>query len=297
MNYDYGITPDMVDSKKLLALKFTPGEVQFLRNFIMNFGPVTAARAVKFCNLSPGEAKKLKYMYDICAGVVTIETPDDISKHFRKMFGAHKRIGIYDLAISKIQKVPRKAIIGGITDSTFGIYNSKRRSENEKMYNVVDVTTTNIVVRTDLKPILKYKQSRKVDGVIEIKAVNKDGTIDLAVNKQFSRLCNRFIVVASLRRPEFHHGLVEMIAIEGTKVYVYNQTMGDGEMPNYRNGTQRVYDYGFTKQELCPKLMAVSKVMYTYIKGVYQHVEKPNSEFTLFKRVEKPVEEEEVAVG
>lgn len=295
MNYDYGVTPDIVNTKRLLELKFTAQEIQFLKMFISNWGQVTAAKAVKICNLPPEQAKKLKYMYDICTGNVVIESPEDISKHFRRMFGAHRRIGIQDLAVSKIQKVPRKAVVGGIPNGPFSIYNSSRYSANERMYNVIDVTGTNIIIRTDRKPILKYGQAKKIDGVLEIREVNKDGTVDIAFNKNHARLCNRFIVVASLRRPEFHHGMVEMIAIEGTKVYVFNQTMGDGEMPNYKNGTQRVYDFGFTKEELCTKLMHVSKNMFTYIKGVWSCVEKPNSDFTMFKRVEK-TEEEEIAI-
>lgn len=295
MGYDY-VTSEIVNAKRLLELKFTPQEIQYLKTFIDNFGQVTAAKAMKFCNLPPEQAKKLKYMYDICIGAVVIDSPDDISKHFRRMFGAHRRVGIQDLAVSKIQKVPRKAIIGGIPRNTpFSIYNSANYPESERMYNVIEVTGTNIVIRTDRKPILKYKQAKKIDGVLEIRAVNKDGTVDVAVNKNYARLCNRFIVVASLRRPEFHHGMVEMIAIEGTKVYVFNQTMGDGEIPSYKNGTQRVYDFGFTKQELCPKLMAVSKNMFKYVKGVWSTIEKPNSDFTLIKRIEKP-ESDEIAI-
>lgn len=291
MAYDCNFTSDMVNSSKLLKLKFTQAEIAYLSKFIDAYGQVTAAKAIKLTGINEGSAKKLKYMYDICTGAVTTESPDDLAKHFRKMAGGQRRLGIQDLAVSKIQRVPRKAVIAGIPEGTFSIYNSNRYNENERMYNVIDVTGSNIIIRTDRKPILKYGASRKLDDIIEIREVNADGTVDIAINKANARLCNRFIVVASLRRPEFHHGMVEMIAIEGTKVYVFNQTMGGGEIPSYKNGTQRVYDYGFTSKELCPKLMASAKSIFNYIKGVYSCVDKPNSDFTLIKRVE--VEEPE----
>lgn len=271
------------DDNMLLKLKFTQQEINALKNVVNCFGVVTPNKAVQL-GYDPTFARKLKYMYDIASGRIIIESPDDLSKHLRKMFGAHRRIGIQDLAVSRLQKVPRKALLGNIPDGKFELYNSKHYGING-MYDVVNVTSSNIEIRTDRKPVLKHKESKKLDGVIEITQVNKDGTINLVVNRQYARLCNRFIVVASLRRPEYYHGMVEIICIEGTKIYVFATTMREGEIPSYKNGTQRVYDYGFFKQEIKRKLMNTASVIYKNLCGVYATTEEGNMDFQTLKPI------------
>lgn len=282
------------DENMLLKLKFTPQEIDALKTVVNCFGVVTPNKAMQL-GYNPEFARKLKYMYDIASGRVVIESPDDLSKHLRKMFGAHRRIGIQDLAVSRLQRVPRKALLGNIPDGKFEMYNSKHYGM-QGMYDVINVTTTNIEIRTDRKPVLKHKESKKLDGVLEITQVNKDGTIDISVNKQYARLCNRFIIVASLRRPEYYHGMVEIICIEGTKIYVFATTMRDGETPSYKNGTQRVYDYGFFKQEIKRKLMNTASVIYKNLCGVYATTEEGNMDFEMLRREPLPQEEEDMEI-
>lgn len=44
----------------------------------------------------------------------------------------------------------------------------------ERAYKVVDVSGGYITIETDRWPTLKYKQARKVPGVLEIKEIDKE---------------------------------------------------------------------------------------------------------------------------
>lgn len=281
-----------LDENMMLRLKFTKQEIQALKQIFNYFGTVTSAKAQQF-GYPPEVAKKLKYMYDIATGNVIIESSDDLSKHFRKMFGAHQRIGIQHLSASKLNRVPRKCILGNIPAGKFEMYNSKHYSPQDWMYDVLEVTGGHITINTAKKPVLKYKESKKQDGVAEIVAVNKDGTINIEFNRDYARLCNRFIVVASLRRPEYYHAMVEIICIEGTKIYVFAVTMRDSEIPNYKNGSQRVYDYGFFKAEIKRKVMNVASIIYKNLCGVYAQPEEGNTDFEMIKRDVRDDEEDQ----
>ncbi len=274
-------TPDTqisIDVNNLITLGFNMEEIQTLQYIVMNGGKVTPSALTSY-GLDYESAKKIKYMYDIATGKINIESTDDFSKHLRKLFGTHRRIGIQNLALSKLQSVPRKAVIGGIRDETFSIYNSNKYPVNERMYDVVNVTGGRIWVETSRKPVLKFKQAKKLENVIEIIELKQDGKVVVAVDKQYCKLCNRFIIVGSLRRPEFHNGMVEIICIEGTKVYVYANNMGVRESVSYNGGTQRVYDYGFLPNEIQPKLLKVASELYPVISGVYASTNPANSDY------------------
>lgn len=268
------------DVNKLRALGFTLEEINFLGFIVANGGSVSRSELCKN-GLTYEQASRIKYMYDIVIGKTSVESTDDLSKHLRKMFGNYRHIGIQDLAVSRISEVPRKAVIAGITDKTFSVYNSAGKPQNERMYNVVGVTKERIYIETPIKPVLKYKQQKFVDGVIEIKELKGNGNVVVAVDKKYIRLVNRFVIIASLRRPEFHLGMVEIICIEGTKVYVYAQTMGVRDTVKYNMGTQRVYDYGFFNYEIKPKLLAVATELYKLVCGVYAEKVPANQDFIM----------------
>lgn len=271
----FDFNPDM-----LAQLGFNAMEIQTFA-YIMSNGGKTSLNALTQYGISYEEAKKIRYMQDICIGKVIIDSTDDLAKHMRKMFGSMKRIGITDLAVSKIKKVERKAVVAGIQDATYSIYNSKQYPFMERMYNVVDVTGQRIFIETLRKPVLKYKQSKYVEGVLEITELKKDGSVVVAINKQYCRLVNRFVIVGSLRKPEFHHGLIQIICIEGTKLYIYAKSMGIKESINYNMGTERVYSYGFYNQEIKNKLKEVGALMYKHVCGVYASSEPANQDFQM----------------
>ena len=269
-----------LDVNKLTSLGFTMDEINTLSFIVMNGGKTSTTALTKY-GLSYEAARRIRYMYDICIGKVSIESTDDLSKHLRKLFGKHRRIGIQDLAVSKISRVPRKAVVAGITDPTFEIYNSINYPVEERLYDVVNITPTRVVVETTRKPVLKYKQPKHIDGVLEILDVKADGKVTVAFDKRYCKLCNRYVVVASLRRPEFHHGLIEIICIEGTKVYVYARTLGTQEKVRYNMGTQRVYEYGNFAKEINDKLKTVGAKMYKSLCGVYATVHPANQDFRI----------------
>lgn len=266
--------------QQLKKLMFTDEEIDLASNLIRN-GYRLTPQGMQGVNISGEKIEKLKYLYDIASGKKEISSKDDLCKHLRKMFGKHKKIGIGDLALSKISKVPRKAVIGGIKDETFAIYNSNRYTGSDRIYDVTEVSGSRIIIKTERKPIIKRGGAKKIDGIIEIKELTPDKKVILAVDKKYIRLCNRFIIVASLRKPEYHHGLIEIICKEGTKVYVFAMTMKQGERPNYKNGSQRVYSYGFLKKDIKSKLYSVASALYKYLGGVYKTVEPPNADFTM----------------
>ena len=301
-----------LDTNKLMSLGFIPAEIETLQYIIMNGGKVTPM-ALSSYGLDYETAQRIKYMYDIATGKIGIESTDDLCKHLRKLFGKHRRIGIQDLALSKVSRVPRLAVIGGIPKGPYDIYNSKNYPLNERMYEIETISGNRITIKTKRKPVLEYGSEKKVYYVkdletdktnyflkdsdigqavkkdskykvgtaLEIKELLPDKSVIVSVDKEYARVINRFIIVGSLRRPEFHHGMVEIICIEGTKVYVYAQTMNRGDTINYRGGTQRVYDFGYIPGELQPKLMKAATELYQILCGVFATTIPANQDFLI----------------
>lgn len=280
-----------LDIKFLTSLGFTREEINMLQYIISCEGKVTPA-SLTYYNIPYEQARKLKYMYDIATGKKEIDSMNDFAKHLRRMFGQHNRISLLNLPVSKLSKIPRIALIDGIKDEAFAVYNSKRYKGIDMFYtSVIDVYQNRILIETGRKPVLKYKQSKKIDGVIEIKEDKlKNGNIIIAVNKNYSRLCNRYIIVAGLRRPEFHHGLVDILCIEGTKVYVYAITARDGELVKYNANTVRVYDYGWIPNQISGRLMRVAYQIYGKVSGVCANTIPPNADFRLIPPVKKQIQ-------
>lgn len=322
------------DADAMLRLGFTSEEIMVLQNFIMYGEKTTVANMSKY-GIPYQEAQKIKYMYDILTGKVGIDTPDQLVKHLKKMHGGRQKIGIYSLETSKVSTIPRKAVIGGLPPmdgrNPFVIYNSVARKKEDRMYDVVNVTAHKVTIKTNLIPKLPYKDSKKlvkvtdretnrfkyvrdveelpssikknpdgysVNTVAEIKEMRnaRDGKeLLIAFDPQYCRVCNRFIIVASLKHPEFHHGMVEIICIEGSRVYVFAKTAAMSESVKYSGNTQRVYDYGFLPAEIQPKLMKAANEVYKNVCGVLASTEPANSAFEVIppQKVEYEDEEEQ----
>ena len=286
-----------LDPIMLQSLGFSPEEIEVLNFVVMNEGKATVNTMVQYYGIPNEQEQKLKYMYDICTGRVIINTEDDLSKYLRKMFGKHRRIGIHDLEVSKISEIPRTALVAGIPENTpFAIWNSKQYDVTNRMYTVLGVGSGNILIETNRIPTLKYKEPKFIDGILEIKDGPKNGKLQVAINRDYCRLCNRFVIVASMRRPEFHHGMVEIICIEGTKVYVFADTMAAKKYSRYGTNTQRIYDYGFYPFEIQPKLMACASRIYQRLCGVYAQQVQANMDFVLLAPVEKNEPEDELII-
>ncbi len=266
-----------VDKQMLMGLGFSEFEINTLQNILINGGR-TSINSIVGLGLTYEDARRIKYMHDICIGKVVIENTDDLIKHLRRIYRGH-RIGIGDLAVSRISRVNRKAVVAGITDPTFKIYNSKQYKLYDKMYDVVSVTGRRILVETNRKPVLKFKQPKFIEGILEITEVKENGNIIVAFDKRYCKLCNRFIVVGALRKPEFHHGLIEIICVDGTKVYVFAKTLGTRETVSYNMGTQRVYDYGYFAKDIKEKINMAGNMMYRQLGGVHAEIYPANQDY------------------
>lgn len=299
----------------LKYLKFNQTEIDFLLNYVSYFGsPNSYSAIMSNCNkinlnIARNEAYIIKYMYELATENIKISNFNDLSLHYRKIYKLRNStlanykssLGMQDLLTSTVNKVPRKIVIGNIpSDSPFHVYNTR---ESKRVYLVDSISPGgNIVFSTNLKPVLKFKESRELDGVIKIvesQSESKNGFISLSVNKDYYRLSNRLITVASFRRPEFHYGLYNIICLDGTKVYIFNQLMGKGEQPSYKNGTQRVYAYAYSMNKGTLKLKAMANKIYTKLRGVYAVYEKANVDYSPFFKDnsnEEVVKEEEYSI-
>lgn len=274
------------DPVKLISLGFTKDEINYLSSMI-SMGYKINNNTLAQLGLGYEQMQRIKYMYNICCGKVNIETEEELIRHLRKLNNHAIKIGIQNLPVSKIASVPRVAVVAGIKEEPYTIWNSNKYKGKEMLYLVKDVTSSNIEIETSRKPQLKYGSAMKIDGVLEIKGVRANGKAVILFNKKYCRLCNRFIIVATLRKPEFHHGLYKIICSEGTRVYVYARTMGVREGVKYSMGTERVYAFGFFPDEIEPKLRAVAKQVYGLLHGVSSYNEGANQDYVILDKVRK----------
>ena len=284
------------DTDRLLSIGFSLKEVNTLIE-ILESGRKPQVQYMLNLGIPYENARRIHYMYDIEQGKVNIETIDEISKHLKKMAGSGTKIGMADLTPSKIKSIPRKALIEGIKDATFAVYNSSQYPYYERMYNVVNISRTNVTIETSRKPVIKYRQPKFIEGVIAIKELKDDGKVVVSVNKKYCKLCNRFMIVASFKRPEFHHGMVEIVCIEGTKIYVYAKTIGPKDTIKYNMGTQRVYAYGFYGYEISSKLNLVAGEIYNKLKGQYSESYSGNQDYIAIAEEDSDViEDDEIII-
>lgn len=272
-----------MDFSILEHLFFTQEEIETLYSLIMDDISFTT-NALQQLGIDYEQAQKLLYARRIAQGKVKVENKDDMAKHLRKMFGKHRRISLQDLQTTKILEVPRLAVIAGVKDEVYSIWNTSQYGLENGIYEVTDVSSTNITIKTDKKPVIKYKYPKEIEGVLEIKEVDDNGIVKVSFNKDYIRLINRYIIVGSLKRPEFHNGLVEILCKEGTKVYVFAQTMGTGERVRYRMGTQRVYDYGVNPKDIKSKIMKQTNSMVGMIEGLFINYEEANQDYSIIDR-------------
>lgn len=317
----------------LIGLGFTQQEINGYEYIHINGGKFTPL-VLQSYGYDFNSAKRLAYMHKVLQGGVQINSEYDMINHVKKMTGASRqdakqavysenlqngyaeqnyskeeyikhlketagrsyKIGIQDLAVSNVTDVPRVAVISGINQSPYDIWNSSNYKGKNALYKVIDVTGGRITVETNKKPKLAYGASKNIPGVLEIKGVKQNGMAVVSFDKSVCRLCNRYVIVASLKRPEFHLGLYEIICFEGTRVYVYATNMGVKDKVRYKGGTQRVYSYGIFPQDIPGKLKTVAKNMYEHLRGRKAEFVEANSSYRVvsIEEVDKMNEDESV---
>lgn len=278
-----------IDYNKIKQLRFSDDDIQLMQHMLQCRGRVTTADMQQM-GIDYERAQRVKYMFDIASGKISINTKDDLAKHYRRMFGKHRRIGITDLAVSKVTKVPRWAVVAGIKDEVYSCLNSNTIKTSGKLYDVEKVTSR-VFVSTKNKLVIPYKYPMKIDNVLEVLGKDsKTGKIYIAFNKKYCRVCNRYIIVAALRPPELHYGMIEMICLEGTKLYIYAKNLGTSDNVTYNGGTARVYDYGIRANEIQGRVKAVAESVYKRLGGVYVEYIPANDTFRLLDPVAKEPE-------
>lgn len=299
----------------LLNYGFTQNDIKCITQAYNLYGKINTSTLQQLgCN--PQYAQKLNYAYGIYTGAIVIDSMAKLTKHFKMIYGCTQeqaqkyayefnlrnggvttkeglvnslkkinkngqKITINDLATSKVTTVPRVAIVNNIVQEPFTIWNSNQYQGADGFYRVKEVSSQSILIETPRKPKIPYGMSKKVPGVLEIKGLTESGHAIVSFNRNYCKLCNRFIIVASLRMPEFHLGKYEIICFEGTKVYVYALNMGTKENIRYNNGNQRIYAYGIYPQDIKKKLDGVAKQMYQYLKGVNVEYSNPTTDYKI----------------
>ena len=308
-------------SIQLLGMGFSQLEINNFE-YIYAYGGKFSPNALQQYGYSYDQAKRIAYMYKIMQGGVNIQTEKDLITHVKKMTGTshaiakqavyrenlsngygaqnysevelikhlretngrQRKLTIQDLAVSNVTEVPRVAVVAGINDVPYNIWNSSNYKGKDAMYRVVDATSSKITIETAKKPKLEWGRSREVPGVLEINGVRNNGNAVVTFDKKYCRLCNRFVIVASLRNPEFHLGKYDMICFEGTKVYIFALNMGTRENLKYNMGNQRIYAYGILPNNIKSKLTSVAKSMYQQLGGVNVKYIEPNEEYSVVPR-------------
>lgn len=276
----------------------TKSQYESAMNNLMNI-PKLDRETLQCFNLNQNALARLKYTYSTAIGKVTIDNEYQLSAHYKKLNrNISGKIGISDLIASNLRDMPRKCVIAGIPNGPFSIYNSNNYKGADKLFEVAHATPSKVSIVTPIKPVIKHGQSHGIPDIINIvgfthtrdKNGNSIEAVQVDVYKKFFRLCNRFIIVASLRQPEYHLGMYTMICREGSKVYVYAKNMGVAATPRYNGSTERVYDYGFFNGEILPKLKASAVRLYRKLNCVHQELIPANMQFEIIEP-EKKVDE------
>lgn len=221
------------------------------------------------------------YMYELYIGEKEIDTDDltQLCKHLKFINPHIPRVKMEDLEVSAVRDIPRLVVIEGIQDTAFKIYNRSEilsfyakkmkevrdnhektakiqgRMKNSGVYLVEGISSSNVNFTSVLKPQISYKGAKEIPSVIGIKKIGIDSkTLHLWVNKKYCRLLNRYVIVASLRRPEFYISLREIVTGSGSVVYLYAQDIGVKKNFSYNSSSARVYDFGFQEYDIEDKL-------------------------------------------
>lgn len=259
-----------IDEGRLRELKFTDKEIEMLKYVVSCFGKVSVNDLISR-GVNERVAKHIKYAYDICSGRVTIDDKFTLKNHLRKMFSSTYKISASDLEPSSVKDINRKCVIMGLNEP-WSIWNSNKFKGYEMLYTVTAIGSENIQFITSRIPVLKYKESKEISGVLKIEK-NDNGKLLVSINRKYAKLCNRFIVTASLRKPEKYLFLVEIICIEGTSVYVYATDIGGKKKSVRSTNSNRIYDFGVFENEIEQKTMRVASNIYKRMCGVVANKE------------------------
>ena len=99
--------------------------------------------------------------------------------------------------------------------------------------------------------------------------------------------------MASLKRPEFFTMMCELIAYDGTSVYVYSQSVNAKKNLHYNATTQRVYANEYNLKVLKNKFKQIVNEVATEIGSIFCEVVPATQEFDLFDNESLGINEED----
>ena len=267
------------------SMGYSEKEARKISNALFQCSKCTSAVLQKYYGYNALQAKRIEYMFKIYTGKISIETNDQLIKHFKTMTNNAHKLTVADLAVSKVTSVPRFAVIQNIDIEPYTIWNSENYKGVQRLYKVYETRGQSVTVETKRSPRLDYGASKEIPGVLKIHGKTFDGNVRVTFDKKYCRLVNRFIIIASLKNPEKHCGKYDIITSDGNRVYVYATNMGTKETPKYQMSNQRVYAYGIFGKQIPSKLKSVAEEMYRYTGGYSYKLCKPTVEYHTLDRV------------
>lgn len=252
-----------------------------------NFGKSpTIKELMHGLNVEYQYAYRIKYLMDLMSGRKEVNVNDirnltDIkllAKHFRKINPGEKPLTTEMLSPTRVSNIPKIAVIRGITDTRFTIFNSNDITNTRDYYRVEKTGQSYFILRINKNVPLTSKIDK--DGIIEIMGRDTMGILVAKVKAENVRLCNRYMIVASLRLPGLHNGMYAMITASGDIVYIYAKTLS-GQKTLGGTYSERVYDYGIMPHMLKTKLGKAADETFNGLNGLYCQYIEPMYKFEL----------------
>lgn len=279
---DYSSPPDF-NYKRLMGLGFSKIEIDTCQRLFMQGAVFTPTSLQNVWGYNYETATKLKYLYDIAQGKIEVNTDDELCKHLKKMFGNKRKVSIADLPPSNITEVSKLCLVEDVTDPKFYCLNSGLYPLTDRFYRVLQSTSTKTVIRTQRRPEIKFRDSKETDGVAKIlsESPDQDGYIEIEFNPKYTKMCNRYIILASPKCPEFHLGCYELIVVDGSRMYVFGRTLPYNWDLKYKATQERILDCGIIPNEIQPRLERAALLVHKRLMGVRYNFHKATSVFDL----------------
>jgi hypothetical protein len=238
----------------------------------------------KMYNISGEEAKQIVFRESI-ANTGHMMTDDELIKKLKTTYGKEVKQTINDLKVSKIYEITQGAVVDGIQEEPYTIWNSRQYKGKEALYKVISATGKSVTVETSRKPKLQYGARKKIDGVLEILGITQDGKAVIKFSTNVCKLCNRFVVVASTKRPQIHIGCVTIIGMSGRKFYVYAKNIGSSHKIKNNTSADRIYSYGVFSQDINERVQQTAMYVYSKVGGVRTEFERANEEYRVIGNI------------
>lgn len=278
-----------MELREAIQLGFNSMEYNIAVNISNTYGYVRVPSVnmlMQMLGIDYNGASRIRYLMEILNGRKDISINDIrdmgdikcVAKHFRKINPTCIKLSTEMLLPTKVNNIPKLAVVMGIRDKEFFNVNSKNPNDKLGYYLVESVGQNNMTLRMHKR----VNTGKRVDGdgIVTILGIDTHGNTLIRVKTSNVRVCNRYIVVASIRQPSRHSGMYVMVTISGDLLYVYARTV-EGNRYLGKNFSERVYDFGVIPRELNSRLKSVAVDAYNGLHCVCVKYIEPTEEFEL----------------